>query len=102
MTIEVEEEFCIFHTMNHLMNAILKWRSEGAGEKTPFFIADAAGVITVTASVRFATVNCFCKEMALFGQVGGKPVYKQTWLHRKPFPVINLSDASNVTSSFYI
>jgi len=44
----------------------------GAGEKDPSFIADASSVIMVTAHVRFATVNCFCKEMDVFGQVGGE------------------------------
>ena len=105
MTIESEEEFCIFHTMKHLMNATLKWRSEGggAGKKVPFFIADASGVIMITAQVWFATVKCFCKEMAVLGQVGGEPgVCKQTWLYRKPFPVVNLSDSSHVPSSSYI
>jgi hypothetical protein len=41
MTIEFEEEFCIFHTMKHLMNATLKWWSEewggrrGLGRRLP-------------------------------------------------------------------
>jgi len=43
-----------------------------SGEKAPSFIADASGVIMVTAHVWFATVNCFCKEMGVFGQVGGE------------------------------
>lgn len=74
----------------------------GCGEGS-LFIADASGVIMVTAHVRFTTVNCFCKEMGVFGQVGGETgVCKQGWLYRKPFSVINLSDGSNAPSSFYI
>lgn len=74
----------------------------GCGEGS-LFIAEASGVIMVTAHVRFATVNCFCKEMGVFGQVGGEPgVCKRGWLYRKPFPVIKLGDGSNAPSSFYI
>jgi hypothetical protein len=73
------------------------------GVRALFLVADATGVIMVTAHVLFATLNCFCKEMGVFGQVGGEAaVYKRTWLHRKPFPVINRTHGSNVTSYCHI
>jgi len=42
-----------------------------------YFIADAAGMIAAIAHVRFLTVNCFCKEMGVFGRAEGeRRVYK--------------------------
>lgn len=52
---------------------VKEWVGAGPGEKAPSFIADTSGAIMVNAHVRFATVNCFCKEMGVFGQVGGEP-----------------------------